>query len=138
MILKDVLTSKDPLKLACIILTNKEFEEAFQTMIFKNTGVDLKLNITTEHNFPYIMLNVPKWENKRLSPRELLVLEKNGFSFDFPDEDFTYLMERFFDTDEKEIHIEAKIFDKEDINNFTIEIYIQLDYYETLIAGLAE
>lgn len=128
--------SKEPLKLILVNLSNKVFEQALQYMVFKDTGVKLTFNITTELGFPNIMVFVPEWANKTLSNKELLALDDHAYSFDFPDEDFSYLLERLFCTEDQDIYIDAKRSDVTETDNFIIDVYIQLDHYGKLLTEL--
>lgn len=128
----EFLASKEPLKVVTLTFTNKEFEQAIHSMILEETGVDLVININSEWGSPYIMLYVPEWENGGLTDIQRKALDENAYSFDFPDEDFTYLLERFFKTEDLDVVIEAQRRDMVDEKTFDIQITLQLDYYESL------
>jgi hypothetical protein len=134
--LKDFLANKEALKVVTLTFSNKEFEQAFRSMILEETGVDLTINITTEWKMPYIMIFVPEWERDTLSDNQRKALEDHAYSFDFPDEDFNYLLERFFKTDDKSVFIEGQRTEMKSESSFDIQVSLQLDYYESILSVL--
>lgn len=128
------LAGKEPLKVVSLTFANKEFEQVIRSMILEETGVDLIINVKTEWGVPYIMVFVPEWENGGLTDLQRKALEDNAYSFDYPEEDFNYLLERIFKTEELDVFIEAQRRDMKDESTFDIQITLQLDYYENLIA----
>lgn len=132
-----LLKDKEPLKLVCLTLTNKELEQVFCSMILEETGIDLVIQLKAEWGSSLIMVVVPAWEDKKLSVKEFEILNDHGYSFDFPDEDLDYLLERLFMTEDTIAIIEAKRGEMKNEEKFEIDIFIQLDFYEKLLADLS-